>query len=666
MWRDIFPISPHLSQWFHIFLFVTDHLSRRRNRREFDGSKSLIPRAEALNSIRSRDAHAASNILLSQTLRHVQNGLQSPPTKGFYSSVVERHRSSTLSPKSQAPKSHQSYASDQNTSDGTSSSMRSKNSINCNSSSPSSINDTKYLHKNKRLLELSHKMEISKERTKAELAKIVGITARCNNTLEAVVVPTSENVCDLTSSSGDGLVSQPHHTAAVDANNSTAIECNRSDHLVIHKPFHKKDRISFFDDNFLSSSSKADTAPNSSFFRDRKRSHSTEEKYTFCDAILVGDDYATTKQNRPSSTPSSQLYLAAKKSPNLRRKSSEDGITATNHIVSILKKKDHNESSSASSNASPVTFSSSVVDTPTRSASRQGILKKRSSLDESRYSRSHSPDERSVLIRTPRRNSLEELQHGILKQRSYDSKTDLSVHNEPHGILKKKENCTPSETYPKHVSISEAVILAAAELCKDAVGSDDEYEIRPILKQDTPTISTPRPILKKKYSSESEEIRPILKTSRKSSREESDTDDYGRSSRKSDSPAKRRSFCDPFEANVVLERSRSMENHDQVPAVVVQPTALAISEKPLVSVAERIRNMEKVLNVDKGAMSRRENNRQRFKTQPVTVNEISWWVDFLNGFLYSLCVDFDLVARFLHFYPFPLSYRRTSTLTVRR
>lgn len=245
-------------------------------------------------------------------------------------------------------------------------------------------------------------------------------------------------------------------------------------------------------------------------------------------------------------------------------------------------------------------------------------------MDESRYSRSHSPDERSVLIRTPRRNSLEELQHGILKQRSYDSKTDLSVHNEPHGILKKKENCTPSETYPKHVSISEAVILAAAELCKDGVCSDDEYEIKPILKQDTPTISTPRPILKKKYSSESEEIRPILKTSRKSSREESDNDDYVRPPRKIDSPAKRRSFCDPFETNVVLERSRSMENHDHVPAAVIHPTSLAISEKPIVSVAERIRNMEKVLTVDKGAINRRDNKRQRFKTQPVTVNEISW------------------------------------------
>ncbi|KAJ6642999.1 hypothetical protein Bhyg_07955, partial [Pseudolycoriella hygida] len=588
------------------------HVLRRRYRRELEGTKSLIPRAETLNStgMTLGAQSSISNIPVSQaTLRHIKASSKNGSVKGNYSSA-QRLRSSTLSPKTQVPKCHENYASDQNASDNTISSMRSKKS----STSEFSTRDTKCFQKNKRLMELSHKMEISKERTKAELAEIEGITARCNNTTEMFPNRNSENVCDLK------LSTTSQDSTAIDKHNSNVIETDFSNVRVINKSFHKKDRISFLDDNFLKTN--ADTSPNSTFFKDRRRSHSTEEKYTFCDAVLFDDDYTATKPNRPSSTPSSEIFLLPKNSTNLRRKSSEDGAAATNHIVSILKKKDHNESSSASSNASPVTFSSSVVDTPTRTASRQGILKKRSSLDEGRYSRSHSPDERSVLVRTPRRNSLEELQHGILKQRSYDSKTDLPGNNEPHSILKKKENFTPSETYTKHVSISEAVILAAAELCKDAVGSDDEYGIRPILKQDTPTISTPRPILKKKYSSESEEIRPILKTSRKSSREESDNDDY-RMTRKSDSPAKRRSFCDPFETNVVLERSRSMENHDSIPPVV-QSTTMPISEKPLVSVAERISHMEKVLMTDKGHVSRRENNRQRFKTQPVTVNEISW------------------------------------------
>lgn len=604
-------------------IFSTDHLSRRRRRRELEGTKSLIHRVEPLNFNRMRDVLPNDNTPLAQLiLRHNENtSIKNPLKNGMNSPKVERCRSSTVSPKGLVRKSHQSHMSDHNTSDSTSSSLRSKRSTNSNALIQSeAFCDTKYLQKNMRLLELSHKMERTKERTKAELAQIELITAKCNNSAELI----PETVCDLNASSlSVSSTDQPVNCAAFGDSDST--KTSRSNHLVM-QPFQKKDRISFFDDNFLSNTVDASTT---SFFKDRKRSHSTEEKYTFCDAILDDDDFTTTMRSRPSSTPSSELHLEPRKSPNSRRKSSEDsGITATNHIVSILKKKDQNESSSASSNASPVTFSSSVLDTPTRSVSRQGILKKRSSLDESRYSRSHSPDERSVLVRTPRRNSLEELQPGILKQRSYDSKTDLSVHNEPHGILKKKENCTPSssETHSKHVSISEAVILAAAELCKDAVCSDDEeYEIRPILKQDTPTISTPRPILKKKYSSESEEIRPILKTSRKSSREESDNDDYARpTARKSDSPAKRRSFCDPFETNVVLERSRSMENHDQDRAAFVQPTSLAISEKPLVSVAERIKNMEKVLTGDKSAMNRRESNRQRFKTQPVTVNEISW------------------------------------------
>jgi hypothetical protein len=63
--------------------------------------------------------------------------------------------------------------------------------------------------------------------------------------------------------------------------------------------------------------------------------------------------------------------------PVLLRKSIEDfnnfsGIVASNHIVSILKRKEAADSSSASSNTSPVTFSPSVVDTPIRNSTKQG------------------------------------------------------------------------------------------------------------------------------------------------------------------------------------------------------------------------------------------------------------------------------------------------------
>ena len=241
----------------------------------------------------------------------------------------------------------------------------------------------------------------------------------------------------------------------------------------------------------------------------------------------------------------------------ISRRMSEESSSATqpsNQIVSILKRKD----SSTSSNASLVTFSPNVIDiepTSRRTTQRQGILKKRSSLDES--ARSHSPSsassesEKGCLVRNnQRRNSCEDINHhGILKQKSYDSSGGGSAsagyssgiggssggYNTPNfsgvqGILK-KPSLTPSDHFneqpTKHVSISEAVILAAAELCKDMIIIDDsqsESYIKPILKLDsehqTQHERKPKPILKKNHSSENEEIRSILK-SRKSSREES-------------------------------------------------------------------------------------------------------------------------------------------------
>lgn len=536
--------------------------------------------------------------------------------------------------------------------------------------------DSEYLRKNKRLSDVSRKMDALKERTKSKFAEIEQITAKCNKIAPVNLPDPTDQMC------APSEIPALQHTTTrdkssleidnniVDGNNSssTAIatevavpSSSGAIKKIIDSPlnavstekFIKKDRISFkdMDSDLVTPAVASHRRPDHvsvSFFKDRKRSASAEENFSDASLGIIDRSPApqsdTSPKKKTSLDASSDVYLLAtpKKSQNFRRKSSEEN-SATNHIVSILKKKDHNESSSASSNASPVTFSSSVVDTPTRSASRQGILKKRSSLDESRYSRSHSPDERSILVRTPRRNSLEEIQHigGILKQRSYEGKSEYSsTSNEPHGILKKKETSTPSDqsTYPKHVSISEAVILAAAELCKDAIGSDGEHgDIRPILKQDTPTISTPRPILKKKYSSETEEIRPILKTSRKSSRDESDIDtDSYRSILRIDSPAKRRSFgTDPFETNIVLERSRSydveyqdcggkqpaLRNDAQAGPVAVQQP---IIEKPLVSVAERIKNMEQALSSVSIPLANVALRRPRFKTQPVTVEEINW------------------------------------------
>ncbi|XP_043649612.1 serine-rich adhesin for platelets isoform X4 [Drosophila teissieri] len=410
----------------------------------------------------------------------------------------------------------------------------------------------------------------------------------------------------------------------------------------------------------------------------------------------------------------------------IRRKSTDEGGAALgatnqnsppapNQIVSILKKKEHGLgecNSSASSNPSPVTFSSSVVDHPLAGAGRckrQGILKKRSSLDESRYySRSHSPDERSILIKSARRNSLEEAgtglspaqAHGILKQSSYDSsKSDgcpSATESQPHSILKKKDSLsTPSDGgCHKHVSISQAVTLAAAELAAhDGITFEDgeEHEIRPILKQESTSseeaVRPPKPILKKKSFGEADEheIRPILKSSRKSSREEFDlsgleneVNDSLSSILKSDSPSKRRSLGSALHdldesstsPSLLKRRTRSLERQDVQPgmnlaaALDAIATSQAAPSTPVdfvttpssISVAERIKRMEMLSTptsraaggansswesplqassselggpttprVLKPSVLRRDLQRERYKTQPVTNEEMSFF-----------------------------------------
>lgn len=634
---------------------------KRRQRRELGrSSKQLIP----------------SDIDAAMTTNNKQNGATTHRNKDHTSTTVERRRSSTLSPKHRPIYGSLSYTNAIH--DRTAASDGDYPSSTKSKSKTETMaifgKDTDYLKKNKRLSEVSRKMDALKERTKSELAKIEKITSKCNKvapmSLTDIITTTASSSSTSTSSAclanvtknvsksddcfmAEGISANHNNAAAASHSNNFGggvikreklHDDNRSSRTTITgDKFIKPDRISFKDDTvlYMRESSAA-------FHKDRKRSSSTEETFRHdYDPIIKTSNSHHKKKSSLDTIATTDLFLVPKKLQNFRRKSSEEVPPAINHIVSILKKKDHTDqqSSSASSNASPVTFSSSVVDTPTRtmSASKQGILKKRSSLDESRYSRSHSPDERSILVRTPRRNSLEELQHiGILKQRSYDSKCGTTPNSEPHSILKKKETSTPSENYPKHVSISEAVILAAAELCKDAILNDNcsDYEnnIRPILKQDTPSISTPRPILKKKQSSETEEIRPILKTSRKSSREETDdSDDFIRPHRKIDSPAKRMSFCEfTTPRGNVMERSISMENHNDIASIILATTTTTTTmndgllpgtvcvtaiEKPLVSVAERIRNMEQVLKSERSS-SQTKRGKSRYSTQPVTIDEI--------------------------------------------
>nr|XP_033325478.1 supervillin-like isoform X1 [Megalopta genalis]XP_033325479.1 supervillin-like isoform X1 [Megalopta genalis] len=198
----------------------------------------------------------------------------------------------------------------------------------------------------------------------------------------------------------------------------------------------------------------------------------------------------------------------------------------------------------------PVTFSPSVVE-PTHK--RHGILKKRSSLDESEIlrRRSCSPDisftdnpysEFRPILKNQRRSSLDEIikrdqsldsqPTSILKRKSSreDDREDRQVgSSEPQGILKRKStNSLRTNNVNHHVTITtDATSATGPEIL-------DSSEVRPILKKkhsreesfgsDPPSLE-PRPILKKKSSTESDEHddkpkKTILKCSRKNSQDD--------------------------------------------------------------------------------------------------------------------------------------------------
>lgn len=227
--------------------------------------------------------------------------------------------------------------------------------------------------------------------------------------------------------------------------------------------------------------------------------------------------------------------------------------------VSILKHKTNDNTAKQSSANSfhvqlPVTFSPSVIETDSK---RHGILKKRSSLDESEIlrRRSCSPDISLVessssdfrpILKTQRRSSLDEIVRrpqspeahptSILKRKS--SKEDDWDYRqlgspEPQGILKRK-----SSNNGKGNAASHRHVLLSTINVKTAPSGAEQYgesEVRPILKKKQSreeaylqdfTPPDPRPILKKKSSTESDEHdeRPkktILKCSRKSSYDDS-------------------------------------------------------------------------------------------------------------------------------------------------
>lgn len=238
----------------------------------------------------------------------------------------------------------------------------------------------------------------------------------------------------------------------------------------------------------------------------------------------------------------------------LKKKSIEDVSTepyfhhtstpASSVPVSILKRKVSQDETKSESTIPPVTFSPSVIE-PTSTNRRQGILKKRRSLDESQVlrHRSCSPDvaaeerDSKSILKNQRRSSLEDIcrtrspdfhLQGILKRKSSrnDEDADHSL-NSPQGILKRRSGASSagSSSTTSHVSITTAVVLAAAE------GAEMLLEpfmdtVKPILKKKSFSDEYPnegiihdhpKPILKKKSSTDTDDSeerpkRPILKT----------------------------------------------------------------------------------------------------------------------------------------------------------
>ncbi|KAF5297869.1 hypothetical protein FQR65_LT09894 [Abscondita terminalis] len=240
----------------------------------------------------------------------------------------------------------------------------------------------------------------------------------------------------------------------------------------------------------------------------------------------------------------------------------------------------------------PVTFSPSVID-PSTNRKRQGILKKRRSLDESQVlrHRSCSPevavgrsDSRSIL-KNQRRSSLEEILrtrspesglHSILKRRSsrHDEDIDPPINSpEPHGILKRRSgsSSTGSTNQSPHVSIATAVILAAAGGAEIVLENNEL--VKPILKKKSisedltfDNTEVPKPILKKKSSTDTDDCedkpkKPILKNS-KNSVEERDSDVSEASSHHSSYRYGYQKLDDSSECEVkpILKQSTSRDN----------------------------------------------------------------------------------------------------------
>ncbi|XP_064214700.1 supervillin isoform X3 [Tribolium castaneum] len=344
--------------------------------------------------------------------------------------------------------------------------------------------------------------------------------------------------------------------------------------------------------------------------------------------------------------------------------------------VSILKRKvsqdDHKTEGASSTHTPPVTFSPSVIE-PATTNRKQGILKKRRSLDESQVMRHRScspdvankaPDSRSIL-KNQRRSSMEELTrtqspeqhlHGILKRKTSKTEDDDHSLNSPQGILKRRSGASSagSTSSTPHVSITTAVILAAAGGAEMVLEGES---VKPILKKksfseessynDNSYCETPKPILKKKSSTDTDECeerpkKPILKISRNSLERDSECIKHGvpsesecdvkpilKQNGKEEGARPRLSFCGDTNDDSVIQFRSSRRSHTICADFNVKSDIKHKEEdrqlkkpRPL-SVSELVMNFEN--STSTGAIPKRTSLKRtsdRYRTQPVTSNEL--------------------------------------------
>lgn len=409
--------------------------------------------------------------------------------------------------------------------------------------------------------------------------------------------------------------------------------------------------------------------------------------------VLANKNKDLTKNTHFSPSPVKTAH--SKPSSILKKKSFEDVNNELPHFlpsstptasvpVSILKRKVSQEETKSESTIPPVTFSPSVVE-PANSYRRQGILKKRRSLDESQVlrHRSCSPDvaaaerdSRSIL-KNQRRSSLEEIcrtrspdfqLQSILKRKSCrnDEDADHSL-NSPQGILKRRSGASSagSSSTTSHVSITTAVILAAADGAEMVLEPSVDV-VKPILKKKSLSEEysydgePPKPILKKKSSTDTDDSeekpkRPILKTSKSEKRMEEPRSRRGfhhssdssserevkpilkQQHSKEDAPPPRHKLT--FSAG---GQQQSIRGSEIVSDPVIRRRTICTAEtraitgekemdselrrpRPL-SVSELVMTFESnPITANTGAVPKKlsfKRNSERYRTQPITCNEV--------------------------------------------